>query len=228
MSYGSDANRVAVVNAATCNATRTSGCGQTPAVVKVGAGTAVLAVSAATDTIYAPNSGTSFSGDTMSVINGATCNGSSHTGCSHLAATVTVGSGPFGVAVDDRTHTVYVVNNAFGDSPGSVSVINGATCNGTVTTGCVRHFPTMATGVSPLLAAVDAATGMIYVTDFSSAEVTVLDGSRCNASVTSGCGAPVREQAVGSQPFGLAINPRTNTVYVADTFQTGSMSILAG
>ena len=227
VSYGHNADRVAVVNAATCNATRTSGCGQTPAVVKVGAGTAVLAVSNATDTIYAPNSGTSFSGHTMSVINGATCNGSSHTGCSHLAATVTVGPGPFGVAVNDRTHTVYVVNNAFGDSPGSVSVINGATCNGTVTAGCGRHFPTMATGVAPLLAAVDAATGRIYVTDFGSAEVTVLDGSRCNASVTSGCGAPVREQAVGSQPVGLAVSPQTSTVYVIDTFQAGSMSILA-
>jgi hypothetical protein len=93
VSYGPNADRVAVVNAATCNATRSSGCGQTPAVVTVGTGTAVLAVSTATDTIYAPNSGTSFNGHTMSVINGATCNGTSH-------------SGPFGVAVNDRTHTV--------------------------------------------------------------------------------------------------------------------------
>jgi hypothetical protein len=30
-------------------------------------------------------------------------------------------------------------------------------------------LPTMATGVAPLLAAVDAATGIIYVTDFGSA-----------------------------------------------------------
>ena len=227
VSYGSNANRVAVVNAATCNATRTAGCGQTPAVVKVGAGTAVLAVSAATDTIYAPNSGSSFSGDTMSVINGATCNGTSHSGCSHLAATVTVGSGPYGVTVDDRTHTVYVANNADGDSPGTVSVINGATCNGTDTAGCTGHFPTMATGRSPLLAAVDTSTGIVYVTDFSSAGVSILDGSRCNASLTSGCGAPPREQAVGSQPFGLAINQNTSTVYVTDTFQAGSMSILS-
>jgi hypothetical protein len=65
-----------VVNAATCNAIRSSGCGQTPAVVKVGDGTAVLAVSTKTDTIYAPSSGaSSFSGHTMSVINGAACNG---------------------------------------------------------------------------------------------------------------------------------------------------------
>jgi DNA-binding beta-propeller fold protein YncE len=226
VSYGGSANRVAVVNAATCNATRISGCGQTPAVVKVGGGTAILAVSAATDTIYATNTGMSFSGHTMSVINGATCNGTRHSGCAHLAATVTVGSGPFGIAVNDRTHTVYVVNNANGDSPGTVSVINSATCNGTDTAGCHRRFPAMATGRSPLLAAVDAATGIIYVTDFSSAGVTVLDGSRCNASVTSGCGAPLREQAVGSQPFGLAISQQTSTVYVADSFQAGSMSIL--
>jgi DNA-binding beta-propeller fold protein YncE len=156
-----------------------------------------------------------------------TCNGTSHSGCSRLAATVTVGTGPFGVAVNDRTHTVYVVNNAFGDAPGTVSVINGATCNGTVTAGCGRHFPTMATGVAPQLAAVDAATGIIYVTDFGSAGVTILDGSRCNASVTSGCGAPLREQAVGSEPAGLAVSPQTSTVYVADTFQAGSLSVLA-
>jgi DNA-binding beta-propeller fold protein YncE len=228
VSYGGNANRVAVVNAATCNATRNSGCGQTPAVVKVGDGTAVLAVSTKTDTIYAPNSGaSSFSGHTMSVINGAACNGTRHSGCSHLAATVTVGSGPFGVAVNDRTHTVYVVNNANGDSPGSVSVVNGANCNGTITTGCGRRFPVMAAGAAPLLAAVDPATGIIYVTDFGSAGVTVLDGSRCNATVTSGCGAPLRELAVGSEPAGLAVSPQTSTVYVADTFQAGSVSVLA-
>ena len=89
-----------------------------------------------------------------------------------------------------------------------------------------RRFPTMATGRSPLLAAVDAATGTIYVTDFFSAGVTVLDGSRCNATVTSGCEAPQREQAVGSQPFGLAVSQQANTVYVTEVFQAGSISIL--
>jgi DNA-binding beta-propeller fold protein YncE len=225
VSYGTDADRVAVVNAATCNAERTSGCGQVPAVVKVGAGTSVLAVSTATDTVYAPNSGSSFSGDTMSVINGAACNATNHSGCSRLAATARVGSGPYGVAVDDITHTVYVVNNADGDSPGTVSVINGATCDGTDTTGCGRHS-TMAAGRSPLLAAVDTSTGTVYVTDFSSAGVSVLAGSRCDASVTSGCEAPTRQQAVGSQPFGLTIDQRTNSIYVTEIFQAGSISVL--
>src|SRR5262249_55093181 len=161
-----------------------------------------------------PASGPGFSGDTVAVINGATCNGTHHTGCGHLAATAKVGSGPFGAAVSDRTHTLYVANNANGDFPGTVSVINSATCNGTVTTGCGGPFPTAATGASPLLVAADTRTGTFYVTDISSASVTVLNGSRCNAAVTSGCAMASREQAVGSGPFGLAVNPFTSTVYV--------------
>ena len=226
VSYGANANQVAVVNAATCNAQDTSGCGQAPAVVKVGIGTAILAVSAATDTIYGPASGAPFSGDTVAVINGATCNGTDHAGCGHLAATVKVGSGPHGAVVSDRTHTLYVANNADGDSPGTVSVINSATCNGTVTTGCSGPFPTAPTGPAPLLMAADARTGIFYITDFGSASVTVLNGARCHARVTAGCGKATHEQAVGSGPVGLAVNPRTSTVYVANGHLPGSMSIL--
>ena len=72
----------------------------------------------------------------------------------------------------------------------------------------------------------DARTGAVYVSDISSASVTVLNGGRCNASVTSGCGRPSRERVVGSQPFGLAVNPRTRTVYVTQLFQAGSMALL--
>jgi DNA-binding beta-propeller fold protein YncE len=161
------------------------------------------------------------------VIDGATCNGANRSGCGHIAATATVGFAPFGVTVNDATHTVYVVNNADGDAPGTVSVINGATCNASDTAGCRQHFPTFATGRSPLILAVDARTSALFITDFSSAGVTVMDGSRCNASVTSGCGARLRELPVGSQPFPLAVNPVTGTVYVGNTFQAGSMSVFA-
>jgi DNA-binding beta-propeller fold protein YncE len=227
VSYGASADRVAVINAAICNATDTAGCGRAPAVVKVGQGTFALAVSTATDTIYGPNSGSDFNGDTVSVINGATCNGTSHAGCGHLAATAKVGLGPAGVAVNDRTHTVYVANNANGDSPGTVSVINAATCKGTDAAGCGGPFPVVATGNSPLLIAADARTGTLYVTDFSSASVTVLDGSRCNAEITASCRQAGRGQAVGSGPYGIAVNPRTATVYVANQYLPGSLSVFA-
>jgi DNA-binding beta-propeller fold protein YncE len=209
-------SRVAVVNAATCNATDTSGCGQAPAVVKVGAGAFYLAVSPATDTVYTAG----VAGNTVAVINGATCNGTDHSGCGQLAATATVGSSPFGVAVNDRTHTVYVTNA--GDSPGTVSVINSATCNGTRTAGCRRHFPTMTTGISPGLIAADTRTGMLYVNSGNSAAVTILNGSRCNAEVTSGCRAAGHQQAIGSGPQAIAVNPRTRTVYVSESYPPAS------
>jgi DNA-binding beta-propeller fold protein YncE len=227
--YGINFSRVGVANAATCNATDTSGCGQAPAVVKVGQCTFTLAVSAATDTIYAPSAGSvasgCTSGDTVAVINGATCNGTDHSGCGHLAATARVGHMPEGAGVNDRTHSVYVINNANGDLPGTVSVINGATCNGTDTAGCGGHFPAMPAGRSPVAVTVDTSTGFVYVTDFASAAVSVLNGSRCNAETAAGCGTAVREQPVGSGPQGLALNPRTHTVYVAGVYLPGFLSI---
>jgi DNA-binding beta-propeller fold protein YncE len=223
---------VSVINGRTCNGHTGRGCAVL-ATATVGANPFWVAVDQATNTVYTANHDGVISGQaaafgghgSVSVINGATCNGTNHSGCGHLAATATVGMGPFGVAVNDRTHTVYVANNANGDSPGTVSVINGATCNGTDTAGCRRHFPTMATGRAPLLVTADAHIGTVYVTDFESAAVTILNGSRCNATATGGCRKASREQAVGSGPFGIAVNDRTHTVYVANGYLPGTMSI---
>jgi len=235
VSYGVNANnvpnshKVAVVNAAACNATDTSGCGKPPGVVKVGTGTVVLTVSPATDTIYGPASGaTGQFRNTVAVINGGTCNGTNHSGCGRLAATAKVGSVPFGAAVNDRTHSLYVANNADGDSPGTVSVINTTSCNGTTIIGCRGSFPTAPTGPAPLVIAADARAGTLYVTDSASASVTILRTKRCNAANTSGCAKSSREQAVGSAPlFGLAVNPVTDTVYVANSYLRGTMSIFS-
>jgi len=223
--FGQRDQKVAVLNAATCNAEVTSGCGQKPAVARVGVNTPDLAVSVKTDTVYAPSFTT---GGSVAVINGATCNGTDHSGCGHLAATVKVGLYPYGVAVDDATHTVYVANNTNGDTPGTVSVINAATCNGSDTAGCKGRMPTIVVGRSPLLVALNARTDTLYVSDFSSAAVSVVNGSKCNAEVTRGCRKPAPERAVGSQPYGLAINPRNRTVYVADLLGEGALSIFNG
>jgi DNA-binding beta-propeller fold protein YncE len=224
--FGSNANKVAVVNAAACNAQHTSGCKQAPGVVKVGSGTFLLAVSAATDTVYAPSTGApSFNSHAVAVINGATCNGTHHSGCGHLAATVRAGLAPFDVAVNDRTHTVYVSNFARDDLPGTVSVINGATCNGSRASGCAGHMPTAQVGRSPQGIAVDFRTNTIYVADLFSAAVSKLNGSKCRAGMTRGCRHAVPQQAVVSLPVSVGVNPRTHTVYVTGAFQTGSMSI---
>ena len=222
-----DSNQVAVVNTAICNAQHTSGCGQTPATVTVAKGTFVIALSQAEDTVYAAGSGfgSPHLGHTVAVINGATCNGHNHSGCGHLAATIKVGLAPVGLDVNDKTHTVYVANNADGDLPGTVSLIDSATCNGSHTAGCAGAKPTAPVGRSPLLVAVDAATDTAYVTNFSSASVSVLNGAKCRAGHTHACAKAVREQPVGSQPFGLAIDQATSSVYVGDTLAPAALSI---
>ena len=101
---------VSVFNAATCNAASTAGCGQAPAVLKVGdsgggpSNSALsLAVDQATNTVYATNvivSTVPFGGDSVYVINGATCDAANTTGCGQTPATVTTGSNPWGIAVD--------------------------------------------------------------------------------------------------------------------------------
>ena len=47
----------------------------------VGGGPDAVAVDAVTDSVYVANSGVSNGGNTVSVINGATCNGVQHSGC---------------------------------------------------------------------------------------------------------------------------------------------------
>jgi DNA-binding beta-propeller fold protein YncE len=228
--------QIDVINSATCRAGRHTGCAPVAEIpvkdpqANVGAvdhGSHTLyAADPFADTVYAPNAGAGFSGDTVSVINGAACNGTDHSGCGHLAATVMVGRGPFGVAVNDQAHAVYVTNNANGDSPGTLSVINSAACNGTHTTGCQQHFPTMPTGRAPLLVAADAHTSTVYVTDFESAAVTILTGSPSRPKAASDCRTAAREQPTGSGPFGIAVDDRAHTVYVANGYLPGSLSIV--
>jgi DNA-binding beta-propeller fold protein YncE len=216
---GAHANKVAVINAATCNATNATGCGQVPAVVPVGTGTFNLAVSTAVNTVYAPATGYGGNGKghTVAVIDGASCNGTNHAGCTHPAATVDVGHNPIGVDVSDKAHTVYVTNFNNGDHPGSISMINEATCNGAHTAGCAGRHPVVTVGPGPYIPFVDASTGTVYVSDFLFADVSVINGRTCNATRTSGCHA-VRQIPVGSQPVSVAVSNASSSLYVALTF----------
>ena len=225
---GASGNRLAVVNVANCNAEVQTGCGETPGTAIVGKGSYSIALSAATDTVYAANLGGQFSGDTVSVVNGATCNANDQAGCAHPAATVKVGLAPFGLTVNDSTHTVYVANNADGNLPGTLSLINDATCNASDTAGCGRHMPTVVVGRSPRLIAINPTTDTIYVTDHSSAAVSILNGASCNAQDTSGCSTPVPEQPIGSAPSGILVDPATDSVYAANLLGLGSLSIFTG
>jgi DNA-binding beta-propeller fold protein YncE len=110
-----------------------------------------------------------------------------------------------------------VTNFNNGDHPGTVSMINEATCNGTHTAGCAGGQPTVTVGPGPYLPLVDASTGNVYIPDFSWADLSVFNDSQCNATHTTGCQA-VHEIPVGSQPQDVVISPRTSTLYVGVAF----------
>jgi YVTN family beta-propeller protein len=215
-------NLISVFNAATCNATDTTGCGQSPAVLKVGQsakGNSGLsaAINDRTDTLYVTNVlGASQDAHTVYVFNGATCNATDHTGCGQAPATITVGDDPRGLAVDPATDTIYVANHAAGDFAATVSVINGATCNGTDHTGCGQTPATTAAGFGAIFAALDAATHQVYVTDLHDTSVSVINGATCNATDHTGCSQAPAEDAVGNYPYGIAVDAAVGTAYVSN------------
>jgi DNA-binding beta-propeller fold protein YncE len=148
---------VSVINGATCNSTVTAGCDQTPPTITVGNSNVVagLAVNQATDTIYAVNT----IDNTVSVINGATCNRKITSGCGQTPARVAVGRQGFGFAAVDSTNDLIYVSNSLDDT---VSVINGATCNANNTSGCKRTPPAVTAGPDPAGLAFDPSGHTLY------------------------------------------------------------------
>lgn len=96
-------------------------------------------------------------------------------------ATITVGHLPASIAVDQATDTIYMVNA----SDGTVSVIDGPTCNGTNQSGCGQTPRTFAAG-SPSYVAVAQASNTVYVASFFMA-ISVIHGSTCNPQDQLGC-----------------------------------------
>jgi DNA-binding beta-propeller fold protein YncE len=197
---------ISVIDGATCNDRRTTGCKQTVATIQTGSGPGLFAINTVTDTIYVGN----LNDNTVSVIDGSTCNASNTSGCGDAAATVPVGSGPGTPGIDAATNTIYVPNG----NDNTVSVIDGATCDAQNTSGCSQTPPTVATGSGADQVALDPSTHTVYVANFNDNTVSVLDGSTCNATNTSGCGQTPATVGVGPQPVGLLFDQASHTVYV--------------
>jgi len=173
------AETVSVVDGASCNAASVRGCKRRPATIDVGEMPGGIALDSRTNTVYV----TGETSNDVSVIDGKTCNARATSGCSARPARVRAGDGARGIAVNERTHTVYVANTA----DGTVSVIDGSACNATVRSGCGRRALATSVGISPRRVAVDAVTNTVYVTNAGSNTVTMIDGRTCNGRVHTHC-----------------------------------------
>jgi DNA-binding beta-propeller fold protein YncE len=199
---------VSVINTSVCNATTTSGCNQSWPTVPLGNMPRFIGINRTTNTIYVTNR----DDNTLSVIDGATCNGSNTSGCSQPQPTTSVGNTPQQVAVDETNNTIYVVNQA----DGTVSVINGAHCNGTDTSGCNQSWPTVTVGSLPPALGLNPNNHTVYVTNFDDNTVSVIDGNTCNGTNTSGCGQTPAIVSVGAGPRAVGVDAGTNTVFVGN------------
>ncbi len=227
--YPNAPSAVSVSNGATCNATNTTGCGQVAHTVTVGFGASGLAVNARTDTIYVANSDqqdNALGGNTVSVIDGATCNAANTTGCGRPPHTITLGpvyTSPGGVAVDQATDTIYVADLQNGEGSGTVSVINGATCNAITTTGCGHTPPTVTVGFGPSAIAFDPANGIIAVTNLEDASISIINAATCNATITESCHSPQPRFPVGRVPGAITLDPVVQTIYTSNGDDTVSI-----
>lgn len=122
-----------------------------------------------------------------------------------VTATVNVGSGASGVAVNPAGSYLYVANDANFDN--TVLVISTAT--NTVTA-------TVTVGTDPIGVAVSPAGTFVYVTNYVSDTVSVINAATNTVTATV---------YVGKEPLGVAVNPAGTYVYVANEFD-GTVSVI--
>jgi YVTN family beta-propeller protein len=216
---------VSVLNPATCNAHRQSGCTKPLPAIAAAFEAGAIDVDVASDTIYYSSQAL----NTVSVLNGATCNATHSGGCTRFAPTTTVGLAPQGLAVDQRTGTVYVGNR----SDNNLSVISAARCHAGDTRGCRRAWPTVATGPTPQVVAVNSRTDTVYTANSDPGNnnaghtVSVIDAAACNARTTTGCGKAPGTVGVGQGPDALGADEGTNRIYVGDA-TNNTVSVIDG
>jgi DNA-binding beta-propeller fold protein YncE len=212
---GNPGHTVSLINAGSCNGHKASSCAQKPTLVGVGATPYWDTVNPRTNSVYVANG----NDETVSIINARKCNALSSSGCPETAPTVTTGSGPGFVALDQRLHTVFAVNT----DDNTVSALNSRTCRAGAVAACPSLPPSKQAAPDqgsnfvggPSGAAVDPKTGKMFLTEIGgSVTLAVTNVSTCSAVATSSCRhvAPSVEQADASP----IVDPTSHTLYAAN------------
>ncbi|MBA3961160.1 MAG: beta-propeller fold lactonase family protein [Chthoniobacterales bacterium] len=214
-----DTGTVWALNTSNCNATKSSGCTPFAPTTTVGAAPTGIANNPDTHSVYVSNQFDS----NVSVIDSSACNQSHPNNCQQTWPTVAVGTSPRSLGVNRSTNTIYVPNR----DDGTVSVIDGAHCNSSDSSGCAQTPAATVVGTQPQEVAIDEASNIIYVANQTDNTVSVIDGTHCQGTDTSGCNQSWPTIAVGAAPQALAFNPTDNTLYVANT-DDNTVSVVSG
>jgi DNA-binding beta-propeller fold protein YncE len=234
------ANTVSMIDSRTCNAYLQQGCTGAAPAVTVGAFPQGIAIDRQTHTVYVANAGSGATGS-VSVFDDRTCEAAALSGCGNVRTLQVPGGNAFAIAVNPVTDTIYVATSP-ASGPSTVSVFNGATCNATNGSGCGQIPQSVTVGFGASALAVNAVTDTIYVADgndqnntvLAGNTVSVIDGTICNATTTTGCGNAPQTITLGppyTSPGAVAIDPATDTIYVADLQNgegPGTVSVING
>lgn len=165
------------------------------AFIRTGSAPNGIAVNPGTNTVYVANAGS----NTLSVINGRT---------NKVTATIRVVPFPFAVAVDGRNGRIYVAGLT-----GDISIIKSMTN---------KVIGTIHLGDNINGAALNQVTGRLYATNDS---FPGDPGVIFVVSVRTGRIIARIYPGGKSRPFAIAVNPRTNTVYVTDNPNPGPTGV---
>ena len=84
----------------------------------------------------------------------------------------------------------------------------------------IAAHPQIQVGGFPTGIALNPVTNTIYVGNGTTGTLSLINGKKCNAGDAGGCGQHVTAVTAGTDPIGIAVNGKTNTVYVANASGT--------
>jgi DNA-binding beta-propeller fold protein YncE len=212
----SGSNTLSMIDTRVCNIRHLSGCRRHWPTVPVGGTPLGVVVNDATHTVYA----TDFAVNRVTLFNNTTCNARVTTGCNRRKLTIHVGPGPDEGIIDPSTGVVYVADA----NSSSVSIINGNVCNAVRWACKGQPFATATAGGSAGAVKLNPKTHTVYVANGIDNTLSVINAATCIPSDPTGCTsiATINDSGVG--PTELAVDPRTDTVYVTNTYDGTSQT----
>jgi len=218
--YVADADGIDVVDISRCTARVHGGCAQK--VTKVpGTNIVTVAIDQVSGTVYAG----SVTENVVKVFSQRTCNARDSSGCGTGVHEVKLPAGAGGIAVDEESQTVYVADGGAEWEGHWLTLIDATTCNGQTDLSCGQAAPTVEVGQGSGNVALDSKTRTLYVGNFLSNTVSVLDTQTCNAGTQHDCAS--RALVPVKLPGPMLADPRTHTLFVTSSGPPDERAALA-